>query len=68
MYTISYIQLTSLIYMSAKGWPRGEEKLLSSRHLKEETYELNRSTCISISRLLAFTQIRLLIVVRNAND
>ena len=47
---------------------QGEENLLSSRHLKEETYELNRSTCISISRLLAFTQIRLLIVVRNAND
>ena len=47
--------------MSAKGWPRGEEK-------KEETYELNKSTCISISRLLAFAQIRLCVDCRNAND
>jgi hypothetical protein len=32
--------------------------------LKEETYELNKSTCISMYRLLVFAQLRLLIIVR----
>ena len=62
-YLINFINLHE-----CEGLATGWRKLFSSKHLKEETYELNKSTCISISRLLAFTQIRLLIVVRNAND
>ena len=39
-------------------------KLFSSKHMKEETYDLNKSTCISMYRLLVFAQLRLLIIVR----